>query len=441
MAVPLGSSLRVPGVRNTIKMFSTTSAQLKKKSYQLVVVGGGSGGCAIASKFTRKLGKGRVAVIEPATMHYYQPMWTLVGGGMKTLEQSGKEMAKVLPGGADWLRDRVVRFHPNDNTVFTENGDEIQYEYLVVAVGLQLNYHLIKGLPEAFETPGVGSNYSPKYVNKTFQALKDFKEGNAVFTFPNTPIKCPGAPQKIMYIAEQYFRKEKKRNKANVMYCTSLPVIFGVKKYAAALMDIIKERNIHVNYRHNLIEVKPDSREAVFQNLDKPDERLTLKYEMLHVAPPTSPPDSLRQCKELVDEAGFLNVNKLTLQHSKYPNIFGIGDCTNVPTSKTAAGVAAQAGIMRQNLAKAMKGEKLPGAYDGYTSCPLVTGYNKCILAEFDFNGEPLETFPINQGKERRSMFHMKKDAMPFLYWNLLLRGYWEGPGIFRKVMHLGMSK
>ncbi|XP_076030024.1 sulfide quinone oxidoreductase [Oratosquilla oratoria] len=419
--------------------FSTATTSLS--SYKLVIVGGGAGGCATAAKFSSKLGKGQVAVIEPSTMHYYQPMWTLVGGGMKKLNNSGKPMSEVLPKKADWIKQKVVSFDPDNNFVTTEDGNQIGYEFLVVALGLQLNYSQVKGLPEAFETPGVGSNYSPLYVQKTFESLKNFKEGNAIFTFPASPVKCAGAPQKIMYISEEYLRKNGKRSNANIIYNTSLPVLFGIKKYADALWKVVEERNINVNLRRNLIEVKPDTREAVFQNLDEPEETFTYEYEMLHVTPPMSTPDVLKSCKALTDDSGFLNVNKETLQHTQYPNVFGIGDCTNVPTAKTAAAVAAQTGILRKNLSLTMNGSSPTALYDGYTSCPLVTGYSKCILAEFDMNGNPLETFPFDQGKERRTMFHMKKDVMPALYWQLMLRGFWEGPKIPRKIMHLGLSR
>ncbi|XP_045117192.1 sulfide:quinone oxidoreductase, mitochondrial-like isoform X1 [Portunus trituberculatus] len=418
--------------------FSTSA--MAHKSYKLVVVGGGAGGCATAAKFSSKLGAGSVVVIEPADTHYYQPMWTLVGGGMKRLEDSGRPMSQVLPKKADWIKQRVVTFDPHKNKVITQDGQEISYEFLVVALGIQLNYNQIKGLPDAFETPGVCSNYSPHYVNNTLESLKNFKEGNALFSFPNTPIKCAGAPQKIMYISDQYLRKHGKRDKANIQYFTSLPVIFGIKKYADALWEVVKERDITVNLRHNLIEVKPDSREAVFQNLENPDDLKTIKYEMLHVTPPMSSPDPLRQCAALTNETGYLNVNKHTLQHVTFPNVFGIGDCTSVPTSKTAAAVAGQFGVMKRNLSLVMGGASPKHQYDGYTSCPLVTGYNKCILAEFDMDGNPLETFPINQAKERRTMFHLKKDMMPTMYWNGMLKGYWEGPKYLRKLMHLGMK-
>ncbi|CAL4061214.1 unnamed protein product, partial [Meganyctiphanes norvegica] len=254
------------------------------------------------------------------------------------------------------------------------------------------------------------------------------------------PPPPPPLPHAIMLIGEALSNRAGKRDDANIIYNTSLPVLFGVKHYADALWKVVEGRNINVNLRHNLIEVKPDTKEAVFQNLDKPEELKTLSYEMLHVTPPMSAPDVLKKCSLLTDAMGFLNVNKQTLQHVDFPNIFGIGDCTSAPTAKTAAGVAAQTGILRRTMASVMEGKEPSTQYDGYTSCPLVTGASSCILAEFDYNLQPLETFPIDQAKERRISFHMKKDIMPHLYFALMLRGFWEGPKIFRNIFHLGMK-
>jgi NADPH-dependent 2,4-dienoyl-CoA reductase/sulfur reductase-like enzyme len=435
---PLRTNLRTLVVK---RCFSSSSYLGADQHYRLVVVGGGSGGCATAAKFARKLGKGKVAVIEPATKHYYQPMWTLVGGGLKTMEQSGKSMESVLPTAATWIREKVTGFQPKENYVTTESGDKISYDFLVVAAGLELRYDKIKGLLDAFDTPGVCSNYSPLYVEKTTKAIKEFKAGgDAVFTFPNSPIKCAGAPQKIMYIAEETFRLQGKP--ANVMFYTALPVLFGVKKYADALWKVVQERGIHINLRHNLVEVKPDSKEAVFENLET-KEKVVQHYDLLHVTPPMNAVPVVRDCKELSNQDGYLEIDKFNLQHVRFPNIFGIGDCTSLPTSKTAAAVAGQLGVLRRNLGAALEGKPLEAAYDGYTSCPLVTGKNSCILAEFDFSAppQPLETFPINQAKERSSMYWMKAHVMPPLYFHGMLRGYWEGPAVFRKAMRLGMSK
>uniref|UniRef100_A0A3Q2YKL1 Sulfide:quinone oxidoreductase, mitochondrial n=1 Tax=Hippocampus comes TaxID=109280 RepID=A0A3Q2YKL1_HIPCM len=417
----------------------TTSRSSAKQHYKMLVLGGGSGGIAMSARMKRMLGAENVAVVEPSEMHYYQPLWTLVGAGAKTVASSGRPTSSIIPSGVRLVKSKVEEINPDTNTVRTDDGTEMSYDYLIVALGLQLHFEKIKGLPEGFEHPKIGSNYSVETVDKTWAALQAFKEGNAVFSFPNTPVKCAGAPQKIMYLSDAFLRKTGKRAKANIIYNTSLPVIFGVKKYADSLWDIVKQRDIKVNLRQNLIEVRADKQEAVFENLDKPGEITVFQYDMLHVTPPMGP-NSVIKGSLLADEAGWLDVDKENLQHKRYPNVFGIGDCTNLPTSKTAAAVAAQSAVLNRTIKKILKNEKPDKKYDGYTSCPLVTSYNTVVLAEFDYNGQPLETFPINQAKERRLMYHMKADVMPHLYWHGLLRGLWGGPEPFRKLLHLGMK-
>ncbi|XP_065839419.1 sulfide:quinone oxidoreductase, mitochondrial-like isoform X3 [Oscarella lobularis] len=408
-------------------------------SYRVLVLGGGAGGQAVSSALSRRLGKGAVGVVEPASVHYYQPMWTFVGAGAKRFEESRKDMSDVMSSGVDWIKTAVTQFEPEKNRVATQDGKTISYEYLVVALGIQLDFHKVKGLAECVGKDGVSSNYSANTVRMTWKFLEDFKGGEALFTFPNTPIKCAGAPQKIMYLADDLWRKKGMRGNVNISYYSSLPVIFGAKKYAATLNQVAKCKDVNLNFRHNLVEVKGKSKEAIFENLDT-QEKKTVKYDFMHVTPPMSPPDILKG-SPLSDAVGWVDVDKETLQHKKYPNVFGIGDCTNVPTSKTAAAVAGQSGVLRENLLAAMRGQALTQKYDGYTSCPLPTSYGKLVLAEFDFNGEPLETFPVNQGKERRPFYFMKKDMMPFLYWNLLLKGRWKGPKMMRTLAHLGMNK
>ena len=189
---------------------------------------------------------------------------------MKTLEESGRPMGDVLSPLVKWVKDNAEKFDPKKNQVTTKNGDVFEYEYLVVAAGLQLNYDKIPGLVDALSIPkgAVCSIYSPKYVNRVHQAMENFRSGNAIFTFPNSPVKCPGAPQKIVYITEHYLRKTKKRAGATVTYNTSRPVIFGVKHYADALWKVVKKRGINVNLRTNLVEVLPGGKQAVFENLD-----------------------------------------------------------------------------------------------------------------------------------------------------------------------------
>ncbi|XP_055936039.1 sulfide:quinone oxidoreductase, mitochondrial-like [Argiope bruennichi] len=414
---------------------------IHKDSCKILIAGGGTGGITMAAKLLN-LGEKDITVIEPSEIHYYQPLWTLVGGRKKSLQRSCLPTSNVMPKGVDWIKDKVMAFDPSSNAVHTEKNGKIQYDFLVVALGIKLAYEKVKGLPEAFDSKGVCSIYSSLYVEKTAKAMEDFQEGNAIFTQPLNPIKCAGAPQKIMYLAEEYFTKTGKRNKANLIFNTALPVIFSCKKYAKTLEQVAKQKNININYQYNLVEVKPESKEAVFEKLGKEESSGTeiFKYEMLHITPPMVPPPSIRE-SSLSDASGFMGVNKNTLQSTKFENVFGLGDCVNVPTSKTMAAVAGQSGVVAQNLELAIKGKFLTHGYYGYTSCPLVTGYNKGILAEFNYEMLPEETLPIDQSRERALFYYIKKDLLPFLYWNFMLKGNWSGPKFVRKVLHLGLAK
>lgn len=442
MALAIRASFS-PATLPAFRPFSSTAAR-NTESYRFVVAGGGAGGLAIASSLARKHGEGSVAVIEPSQVHYYQPMWTLVGGGEKSLQDSAKPTSKLMPKNANWIQAKVEQFDPKENTVYASNNVKVKYDYLIVAMGLQVNFNKIDGLPEALEDPtsGVASNFSPKYVTKTFDLIKSFKGGNAIFTMPTLPIKCPGAPQKIMYLAEDYFRKSGVRDQSTVMYNSALAVIFGVKKYAQSLWKVVERKGIQVNLHHNLLEVIPKEKKAIFMVTNPEDgtvQNKTFDYDMMHVSPPMGPLPVVKD-SPIADVNGWVEVNKGTMQHTRYPNVFAIGDCSNVPTSKTAAAVAGQSGVLLDSLHCVIKGEKPVEQYDGYTSCPLITGYGKTILAEFDFNAAPLETFPIDQGKERTSMYYLKRDVMPEVYWSGLLKGVWQGPRVVRKVLHLGMK-
>ncbi|XP_058798033.1 sulfide:quinone oxidoreductase, mitochondrial [Phymastichus coffea] len=412
---------------------------------KILVVGGGTGGCTMAAKLSRKFDKApnHVIVVEPSEVHYYQPLYTLIGGGIKNFDASKRSMKDVLPVKAQWFKEEVISFEPNENKVTISNGDIVQYEHMIVAMGLQLYWDKLPGLLEGLKNSEsqVCSIYGPDTVSKVFDKIKNTNEGNAIFTFPNTPVKCPGAPQKIAYLSEDYWRRKNKRNKVNVVYNTSLPVIFGVKKYADALWEVCNRRNIKVNLQTNLIEIRPDKKEAVFQNLAKPENKYTVQYSMIHVTPPMGAPEILKKHTMLTNEAGFLDVNPQTLQHTKFKNIYGLGDCTNSPNSKTMAAIASQSKVLYKNILSNIAGKKMKHAYNGYASCPLVTAPGKCILAEFDYKLQPQESFPVNQSKELYSMYLLKKYFFPFLYWHLMLKGYWNGPEMFRKIFSLIKKK
>ncbi len=392
---------------------------MSKKKHQVVIVGGGAAGISVAARLCKK--GLDVAIIEPSKKHYYQPLWTLVGGGVVNKEVTEKNEADFIPNGATWIQEKVDEFNPEENHVVTSKGNKVTYDYLVVAAGIQIDWDKIKGLPEAIGKSGVCSNYSYEYVEKTWESIKDFKGGNAIFTQPSTPIKCGGAPQKICYLAEDYFRKVGIRDEANVTFVTATPTIFGSPHYATTLTKHCEDTGVNTKFKLELIEIRPETKEAVFKHMETGEESIE-KYDLLHVTPMMSAPDFIKN-SSLGNEGGWVDVDKETLQHNKYENIFSLGDSSSLPTSKTGAAIRKQVPVVVENLQHVIKGETLSAKYNGYTSCPLVTGYDSLIMAEFGYDLKPQETFPIDQNKERYSMYLVKRYLLPKLYWHGMLRG------------------
>jgi len=393
-----------------------------KTHHAILIVGGGNAGISIASQLLRKDASLDIAIVDGAKKHYYQPAWTLVGGGEFNIQDTEREEASVIPAGATWVQQMVSDFKPDENKITLADGTDLSYDYLIAAPGIQLNWADIKGLPETLGKNGVCSNYSFKTAPYTWECIQQTKKGKAIFTTTHTPIKCGGAPQKIMYLAADYFQ----RNKTNtqVEFWSGGTRVFGVEKYEKTLKKVIARYGINTQFFVKLDEVDGPNKKAKFVGIGEAnkDKEYWVEFDMLHVTPPQSAPDFVKN-SPLANAAGWLDVDKHTLQHTKYPNIFGAGDAASLPASRTGAAIRKQAPVLVDNLIAAMQGKLLTTKYHGYSSCPIITGYDKLVLAEFDYDNQPVETFPFDQSKERWSMYQMKKFLLPYLYWNQILPG------------------
>jgi sulfide:quinone oxidoreductase len=406
--------------------------------YQIVIVGGGAAGITTAAQLLKQNSRLNIAIVEPSEKHYYQPGWTLVGGGIAPIDKFVRQEKDIIPQGAKWIQDYVTTFDPDRDTVTLAQGQEIKYDYLVVCPGIQIDWHLVKGLKDALGKGGVTSNYSKDYAPYTWETIKNFQGGTAIFTYPNTPIKCGGAPQKVMYMADDYFKSKSGVGvNTKVMFCSAGAKMFSVPAYNATLEKVIDKRGISTRFGHNLKEIKADTKEAIFDvTTDKGVEEVSIHYDMIHVAPPMSAPDFIKQ-SPLSNDKGWVDVHKYTLQHNRYPNVFGLGDASSLPISKTAAAARKQTPVVVQNLLAQMNGQQLRGKYDGYTCCPLITGYHSAIMAEFDYEGNPAPSFPLDPTKERYSMFLAKAYALPWIYWHRMLKGEWFEADIFKPINRL----
>jgi len=417
------------------------------KHYQILIIGGGTAGIMTASQLIRKDKTLDIAIIEPSDKHYYQPAWTLVGAGTFDYEKTVRNEADYIPKGVKWIKDSVTTINPETQSLETASSGLVSYDYLIVAPGLVMNPGALPGLKESIDKGIVCSNYTnPEH---TWDVLSAFKGGNAVFTQAATQLKCGGAPQKIMYLAEDLFRKKKLRNKTNVVYATPGTVIFGVKEFADTLNEIIVSRDIifnpflnpdEIDHKNQRVYYKPNNPEYYVDHQDDLDKsgailnqdgRIEMHYDMLHIAPPQAPPGCITDSGLAYSEGpnkGWVEVDIHTLQHMRYSNIFSLGDVAALPTAKTGAAIRKQAPVVVANILSLIKTQKLSElSYSGYSSCPIVTAYGKMLLAEFKYgnirDSDPLITKFVDTTKEQYSMWLLKKYLLPYLYWNQMLRG------------------
>lgn len=393
--------------------------------HKTLIIGGGNAGISIAARL-RRARQDDVAIIEPSDKHYYQPLWTLVGGGCAQAKETVRDQARVIPKGVHWIQERATDIDPNNQTVSISSGELIRYDYLVVAPGIQLDWDKIPGLSRTLGKDGVSSNYDYDLAPKTWEFLKDLRRGTALFTMPSGPIKCPGAAQKIAYLAAHYWQQQGVLDDIHVVLVLPTPKLFPVPEFSVVLEKVVERYGIDVRFNHELVEVNPEAREAILMNREEgSSEKVTIPYNMIHVVPPQSAPDWIKKSPLATAEpTGYVDVDKYTHQHVRWPNVFSLGDAGSTPNSKTGAAIRKQAPVLTKNLLAVMNGKDPLAEYDGYAACPFTTARNKMLLAEFDYTMKPHPTIPlINTQKERRDMWYLKRWGLPFLYWNLILRG------------------
>ncbi|MDO9267673.1 MAG: FAD/NAD(P)-binding oxidoreductase [Methylobacter sp.] len=399
---------------------------MSNQHHTLLIIGGGAAGVSVANNMRRQNSDIDIAIVEPSEVHYYQPGFTIIGGGAYTMKQTMRNEADLIHPTVTWIKDYAETFQPDDNSVSLRSGDTISYDYLVVCPGLQLDWDKIEGLKETLNKNNVCSNYSAETVEYTWECIQNIKEGTALFTQPPMPIKCAGAPQKIMYLAADRFRKRGTLDKFTIEFLNAGPALFGVPFFAKALSKVVADYGIKTSFNHNLIAIDGPAKIATFEATDSDGnkQRVTKAFDMIHVTPPQSAPDFIKK-SPLANAAGWVDVNPNTLQHNKYGNIFGLGDAGSTPNAKTAAAVRKQVPVVVDNILNLKNSKDLQGGYDGYGSCPLTTSLNKVMLAEFAYDGKVTPSFPLLDPRKSRAIWWWgKTTGFPWLYWHLMIKGY-----------------
>ncbi len=393
-------------------------------SADIVVIGGGTAGIGLVASLLKRDPGLKITVIEPDSQHYYQPAWTLVGGGAYAVKNTARPMSSVMPRQATWLQASVTDIAPDSKQLTLDDGRTVSYQNLVVCPGLRLAWEKIEGLQDTLGQNGVTSNYSYRYAAYTWELVQGLRGGKAIFSQPAIPIKCAGAPQKALYLSCDHWRKTGVLNKFDVEFNLAGAALFGVATFVPPLMKYIEKYNARLAFNSNLIKVDGPSKTAWFEVKDAAGvvtvEEKT--FDLLHVVPPQVSPDVIRQ-SPLADAAGWCEVNPHSLQHVRYTDVFALGDVCSTSNAKTAAAVRKQIVVVAQNLLALRKQQPLPLKYDGYGSCPLTVEKGKVILAEFGYAGKLLPTFPLDPTVPRRSAWFLKATLLPWFYWNGLLKG------------------
>jgi sulfide:quinone oxidoreductase len=394
--------------------------------HQILIVGGGTAGITVAARLLKKKYTD-VAVIEPSDQHYYQPAWTLVGGGKFDLDKTARPEAKVMPKGATWIKKAATAFDPDSNTVTCGDGSTYEYDVLVVCPGIQLDWNKTDGLEGTLGQNGVSSNYRFDLAPKTWDFIRNTRSGSAVFTMPSGPIKCAGAPQKIAYLACDHWKKEGVLGDIDVHLVVPTPRIFGIPEIADNLDKIIADYGINLHVQSEVTGVDADGKKVTVKALGDNGTDTTLPYDVLHVVPHQSAPDWVKSSPLSTGEGpGYVSIDKHSMQHTKYPNVFSLGDAGSSPNSKTGAAIRKQAPVVVENIDAFLKNQSLGGEYHGYASCPLVTSSHDMLMAEFDYSMQMTPSFPkwmFDPAAPHRSYWYLKKYGLPFMYWNLMLKG------------------
>jgi sulfide:quinone oxidoreductase len=395
--------------------------------HRVLIVGGGSAGITVAAQLLRARPGLDVAILEPAAVHEYQSGWILAGAGLLPDAQTHRPEAAVIPAGAVWIRDSAAAFEPEARRVITAAGDTLSYEVLVVATGLKLDWGRIQGLPEALGRHGVISTYSRPHLAATWQGIRKFRGGTALFTHPATPIKCGGAPQKVMYLADDIFQATSGVGvNSRVIFCSAQAQLYPVRAYNATVERIVARRGIETHLFHDLVEVRAEERVAVFEvRADRREPRREeIPYDLLHVVPPMAAPDVIAASPlAIAGPGGWVEVDRLTCQHKRFSDVFALGDVSSLPTAKSLAAVRGQAPVLVANLLAQLDGRPPQAHYDGYTACPLITSFHDVVMAEFDYSLEPVSSFLVDPTKERWSMFLVETRVFPWVYWHRVLKG------------------
>lgn len=409
---------------------------------QILILGAGTAGTVMANRLARRFrkdlasGATSITVVDPDPVHVYQPGLLFIPFGDYTREQVVRERAGTLPDGVQWIVSAIDKLDAETDTVLLEDGRKLSYDVCIIATGTRIAPEETEGMLDTGWRTNIFDFYTLDGALALHEALEKFEGGRVVLNVVEMPIKCPVAPLEFSFLADAYFTKRGIRDKVELTYATPLDGAFTKPATARALAHLLEEKGIKLETEFNAGRVDGAAGELVSW-----DERV-VPFDLLVTIPTHKGAAFVDRSEGLGDAMGFVLTDPHTLQAQLKPNLFAIGDATNVPASKAGSVAHFEAEVLEDNIVRFLDGQELEPLFDGHANCFIETGHDKALLIDFNYETEPLPGhFPFTWGpmsllKESR-LNHLGKLAFRHVYWNALLPGH-DFPGIPAQMQRKG---
>lgn len=391
---------------------------------RLIILGAGTAGTMMANHLQHEpdLNEWEIQIIDERVEHHYQPGYLFLPFDIYQPEDIIKSIAEFIPKGVKLLTAGIHKIDAPNNQVVLENGEQLHYDLLIIATGAKIAPEEVAGMKGSEWHKSVFDFYTFEGSLALRNKLREWQGGKLLVHITEMPIKCPVAPLEFSFLADSYFRHKKMRDKVEITYVTPLSGAFTKPKATEALEHLLHEKNIHIESDFAIAEVDNEHKKIIDYGGRE------IAFDLL-VTVPTNKGDELMARSGLGDDLNYVPTNKATLQSQQYPNIFVLGDASNIPASKAGSVAHFEAEILTENILRFIDGEPLKEEFDGHANCFIETGNGKALLIDFNYTHEPVEgTFPfpgvgpLRLLKESR-INHMGKLAFRWIYWNMLLKG------------------
>jgi sulfide:quinone oxidoreductase len=390
---------------------------------QIVILGGGTGGTMVANRLSRRLGldDAEIHVVDMDNRHVYQPGLLFVPFGLATVGEIVRPRWRQLRHGIVFHEEEVVSVWPDRNEILLANREVLPYDVLVVASGTVLQPEETDGLTGSGWNERVFTFYTPEGAEALRWALDDWTGGRLVVNLVDMPIKCPVAPLEFAFLADWYLQECGIRNRTQLVFATPLDGAFTKPVASEHLGSLLAEKEIELLTEFNAGEV-----DGIGGTLTAYDGR-TLDFDLLVTVPLHGGAPFIKRSPGLGDALGFVSTDKQTLQAAAQPNVFALGDATDLPTSKAGSVTHFEADVLVENILRLLTNRELARGYDGHANCFIETGFHQALLIDFNYETEPLPGhFPTAVGlpllRESR-LNHLSKLAFQWIYWHALLPG------------------